>query len=240
LGSGSGKKTRWILEALSHQQRTVYSPIEISSAALAQCERELGHMDHVTILGLEREYLEGLSSVAAQRTGGEHLLVLFLGSTIGNFDRDAGMEFLKAVRRSIEPGDSLLLSTDLVKPEEQLILAYCDPLGVTAAFNMNILSHINRDLDADFDLSSFRHEARWHSEERRVEMHLRSLQDQRVVFRKANFEIDIREGETLWTESSHKFTAEEVAHIAGAAGYRSEVQWIDREWPFALSLFMAT
>jgi len=239
LGSGSGKKTRWILQALSQQQRTVYSPIEISSAALAQCERELGHLERVTILGFEKEYLEGLSAVTGQRSVGEHLLILFLGSTIGNFDRDAGIEFLGAVRRSMIPGDSLLLSTDLVKPAEQIIPAYDDPLGVTAAFNLNILTRINRELGADFDLSRFRHEARWESQERRVEMHLRSLADQTIVFSKASFEIEVHQGETLWTESSHKFTAEEVSGIAERTGYRCEVQWIDREWPFALNLFIA-
>src|SRR5271157_1691094 len=98
LGSGSGKKTRWILEELSRRQRTFYYPVEISRSALVMCERELGDMDSISMVGFEREYLDGLGEVARQRKLGQHLLVLFLGSTIGNFDRDAGMRFLAEVR----------------------------------------------------------------------------------------------------------------------------------------------
>src|SRR6266849_5843885 len=116
LGSGSGKKTRWILEALSSRQRTFYYPIEISPTALAQCKKELGQIDLVSVVGYARPYLDGLLAVAARRLPRERLLVLFLGSTIGNFDRDAGEEFLSEVRRILAPGDALLLSSDLVKP----------------------------------------------------------------------------------------------------------------------------
>src|SRR5712692_6593666 len=161
LGSGSGKKTKWILEALSRRQRTIYFPIEISPAALAQCEKELGRLECVSIVGFERSYLDGLLAVAGGRREGERLLVLFLGSTIGNFDRDAGIEFLGEVRRIVAPGDALLLGTDLEKPLGQLLAAYDDPLGVTAAFNLNLLARINRELGADFDLGKFRHAVRW-------------------------------------------------------------------------------
>src|SRR5437879_9072183 len=151
LGSGSGKKTRWILEALCRRQRTSYYPIEISHTALAMCARELGDIDSISILGFEREYLDGLLEVAAQRRHGQHLLVLFLGSTIGNFDRPAGVNFLREVRHILAPGDAMLLGTDLMKSNSQLIAAYDDQLGVTAAFNLNLLARINRELDADFD-----------------------------------------------------------------------------------------
>ena len=160
LGSGSGKKTRWILEALCRRQRTSYYPIEISHTALAMCARELGDIDSISILGFEREYLDGLLEVAAQRRHGQHLLVLFLGSTIGNFDRPAGVNFLREVRRTLAPGDAMLLGTDLEKSSSQLIAAYDDQLGVTAAFNLNLLARINRELEADFDLSHFKHVAR--------------------------------------------------------------------------------
>jgi len=120
LGSGSGRKTRHILEALCRRQRTAYYPIEISPSALAMCERELSDIDSISILGFEREYLDGLLEVAAHRSPGQHLLVLFLGSTIGNFDRPAGIKFLTEVRRILEPGDSLLLGTDLEKSSVQL------------------------------------------------------------------------------------------------------------------------
>src|SRR5437660_3303534 len=149
LGSGSGKKTRWILEALCRRQHTSYYPIEISHAALAMCARELGDIDSISIVGFEREYLDGLLEVAAQRGRGQHFLILFLGSTIGNFDRPAGVNFLREVRHILVPGDAMLLGTDLMKSNSQLIAAYDDQLGVTAAFNLNLLARINRELDAD-------------------------------------------------------------------------------------------
>src|SRR5262249_18595112 len=149
LGSGSGKKTRKILEALAKKRQTYYYPIEISPAALAACERELGQLDFVSLVGYEKPYLEGLRTVAARREEGEHLCVLFLGSTIGNFDRPAADDFLRQVRAALEPGDSLLVGTDLEKDVDQQILAYDDPIGVTAAFNLNVLARINRELGGD-------------------------------------------------------------------------------------------
>src|SRR5579863_2547971 len=127
LGSGSGKKTRWILEALSRRQKTYYYPIEISPSALAACAKELGQIDLVSVVGHEQPYLEGLRSVAEGRGDKDHLLVLFLGSTIGNFDRDAGEEFLRGVRGILREGDALLLGTDLEKNIQDQVLAYDDP-----------------------------------------------------------------------------------------------------------------
>src|SRR5437763_8702353 len=115
LGSGSGRKTRWLLEAFARRQRISYYPIEISQSALVMCERELRDIDSISILGFEREYLDGLLEAAAQRKPGEHLLVLFLGSTVGNFDRPAGVKFLGDIRRVLLAGDALLLGTDLEK-----------------------------------------------------------------------------------------------------------------------------
>ena len=170
LGSGSGKKTRWILEALCRRQHTSYFPIEISRKALAMCARELGDIESISIVGFEKEYLDGLLEVVARRRKGQHVMVLFLGSTIGNFDRPAGVKFLQEMRRILEPGDSLLLGTDLEKPIPQLIAAYDDRIGVTAAFNLNLLARINRELDANFDLDHFKHEARFNQHARSVEM----------------------------------------------------------------------
>src|SRR6202041_2384319 len=124
LGSGSGRNTRWLLEALARRQRVNYYPIDISGSALARCEQELGYMDRVSIVGFERAYLVGLEEVAARRRERERLLVLFLGSTIGNFDRPAGDQFLREVRRILSESDALLLATDLEKPIAQLLLAY--------------------------------------------------------------------------------------------------------------------
>jgi L-histidine N-alpha-methyltransferase len=239
LGSGSGKKTRWILEALCRRQRTSYYPIEISHTALAMCARELGDIDSISILGFEREYLDGLLEVAAKRRPGQHLLVLFLGSTIGNFDRDAGVNFLREVRRILQPGDSMLLGTDLDKSPVDLAAAYDDRLGVTAAFNLNLLARINRELGADFNLNQFEHVARVNQEARRVEMHLRSRRRQAVNIPEAELLVEFSEGETIWTESSHKYFAEEVLEIARSAGFFCEAQWIDEEWSFAESLLIA-
>ena len=239
LGSGSGKKTRWILKALARRQRTTYHPIEISAAALAQCEHELDHLADVSIVGFEAEYLDGLRHVAACRQPGERLLVLFLGSSIGNFDRQPGEQFLRKVRQALIPGDGLLLGTDLDKPIPRLIRAYDDFLGVTAAFNLNLLARINRELDGDFDLAQFRHLAFYNSAERRIEMYLCSKVVQTVSVRKAEFSVKLREGETIWTESSHKYRAEESFQMAERSGFRCDGQWIDEEWPFAESFLTA-
>lgn len=239
LGSGSGKKTRWILEALARRQRTYYCPIEISAKALAMCHRELGDLECISIVGFEREYLDGLLEVAARREEGEHLLVLFLGSTIGNFDHPAGIEFLKSVRRILQPGDAMLLGTDLQKPIPQLIQAYDDPLGITAAFNLNLLARINRELDANFDLRQFEHMALFNPKTSSVEMHLRSRQEQIVGIPGADLSVKFKQGETIWTESSHKYSHHEILQLAMASGFRCQAQWIDDQWPFAENLLIA-
>jgi L-histidine Nalpha-methyltransferase len=239
LGSGSGKKTRWLLEALCRRQRTSYYPVEISHSALVMCERELRDIDQISIVGFEREYLDGLLEVAAYRKSGQKLFVLFLGSTIGNFDRPAGVKFLAEVRHILQPGDALLLGTDLEKPSAQLLAAYDDELGVTAAFNLNLLSRVNRDLGADFDLREFVHLAKINTEARSVEMHLRSRRRQIVSIPAAEIVVEFDEGETIWTESSHKYSADEMIETARNAGFRCENQWIDEQWPFAENLLIA-
>jgi len=239
LGSGSGRKTRWLLEAFCRRQRTSYYPVEISHSALVMCERELSDIDAISIVGFEREYLDGLLEVAAYRKRGQHLLVLFLGSTIGNFDRPAGVKFLRQVRNILQPGDSLLLGTDLEKSSSALIRAYDDELGVTAAFNLNLLGRVNRELGADFELSQFRHVAKINPEERSVEMHLESKCRQVVSIPMAEIVVQFEEGETIWTESSHKYSIEEIGRTAQNAGFRCDVQWVDEEWPFAENLLIA-
>ncbi len=239
LGSGSGQKTRGLLEALCLRDPTSYYPIEISPAALAMCKREVGDIQAISILGLERDYLDGLAEVAAQRRHGKPLLVLFLGSTIGNFDPPAAASFLEELRSLLQPGDSLLLGTDLEKPVPVLLDAYDDPIGVTAAFNLNLLGRINRELDGHFDLSQFAHEARFNPAAQRVEMHLRSTRPQRVAIEKADLSVTFEEGETIWTESSHKYSPAEVLRMAHSSGFRCEAQWIDHEWQFAENLWIA-
>lgn len=238
LGSGSGRKTRLILEAIARRQPTLYHPIEISHTALSMCERELNQIDSVSVLGFETSYLDGLRQAAARRKPGQHLLVLFLGSSIGNFERAPAEEFLRSIREILTPNDALLLATDLLKPVEQLLEAYDDPLGVTAAFNLNLLNRINSELDGDFDLAKFHHLAQWNELERRIEMHLVSTAQQMVSIRKSRILVPFEVGETIWTESSHKYAAEEVIEMGRRTGFRCDGQWFDNEWPFAENLLI--
>src|SRR5579871_6147891 len=239
LGSGSGRKTRWILEALCRRQPVSYYPIEISPTALRRCERELSAIPSVSIVGFERPYLDGLLAVGARRREGQCLLVLFLGSTIGNFDRPASEEFLRHVRSMLLPGDALLLGADLLKSIPVMLAAYDDPLGVTAAFNLNLLARINRELGGEFDLAQFEHVARYCEEDRRIEMHLRSRIAQSVAIDALGTSVDFTAGETIWTENSHKYSPGDIVSLAARTGFRCDAQWLDQEWPFAQSLLIA-
>jgi dimethylhistidine N-methyltransferase len=234
LGSGSGSKTRAILESLRQRQPVTYFPIDLSATALAHCAQEMEPLG--AVFPIERSYLEGMSEVAARRRAGETLLVLFLGSTIGNFEPAAAVDFLSALRLRMQPGDGLLLGTDLIKPLDRMLAAYDDAAGVTAAFNLNLLARINRELDADFNLRGFRHEARYRAEAQRIEMHLRSSVPQTVRVGKAGLAVDFAAGETILTEVCHKFRAGQIAALARAAGFGLERQWVDAEWGFAESL----
>ena len=239
LGSGSGRKTRRILEALCKKRPTSYCPIEISRTALQLCRRELGDIERISIVGYERDYLAGLAEVSKRRAKDEPLLVLFLGSTIGNFGRLAATRFLRDIRNMLAPGDALLLGTDLEKPVPVLIAAYDDPIGVTAAFNLNLLARVNRELDGDFPLDAFEHVARFNPDVRSIEMHLRAKRNVSAQVRAAKLTVELKEGETIWTESSHKYRPEELHAIADDAGFTCSHQWIERDWGFAESLLVA-
>jgi L-histidine N-alpha-methyltransferase len=239
LGSGTGRKTRLILEELCRRQRTSYYPIEISRTALAHCERELSDVGCVSIVGFEREYLDGLLEVAARRQEGERLLVLFLGSTIGNFDGRASTEFLRRLRKILYPGDFLLLGADLEKPVDTLVAAYDDGLGVTAAFNLNLLVRINRELGGDFSIDQFRHVAIFNEETRSIEMHLRSRIEQRVNIPAAGISVDLKAGETIWTETSHKYSLPELSSMARESGFDCVGTWAENGWKFVENLWVA-
>lgn len=239
LGSGSGRKTRWILEALADREPVAYFPIDVSAAALLKCRQELGNLGAVSMVGLERSYLEGLQEAAARRGPDQTLLVLFLGSSIGNFDPPAAENFLRDIRRHVKPGDALLLGTDVEKSIDAMLLAYDDPTGVTAAFNLNLLARINRELGGDFLLPNFEHEIRYQKTHRRIEMHLRSTRNQTVSIRKADFTCSLREGETIWTEACHKFRVEDIPGLARRTGFLCHSQWLDTEWAFAENLLIA-
>jgi dimethylhistidine N-methyltransferase len=239
LGSGTGKKTRWVLEALARREPVSYFPIDISGAALVKCRQELSGLGAVSIVGLEKSYLDGLADVARLRRKGQTLLVLFLGSTIGNFERPAADEFLQEIRKCLLPGDAILLGTDLEKDVGKMLLAYDDPAGVTRAFNLNLLARINRELGGDFLLENFEHEARYNEELRRIEMHLRSKRRQTVSIAAADFTCTLEAGESIWTEACHKFRADEIPGMAQRAGFICEAQWVDGEWAFAENFCLA-
>jgi dimethylhistidine N-methyltransferase len=234
LGSGTGQKTRHVLREMSGAR---YFPIDVSSDALARCEHELA--DVAEVYALQQFYLDGMASALAHRRSAETLLVLFLGSTIGNFERPCALEFLRDLRRFLDPGDALLLGADLVKAPGRMLLAYDDPAGVTAAFNLNLLGRINRELGGHFELRRFEHQALWNERERRIEMHLRSRVAQSVFIETADLVVSFRAGETIWTESSHKFQPAEMFDMAERTGFRVQTQWVDREWPFVESLWVA-
>ena len=159
------------------------------------------------------------------------MIVLFLGSSIGNFEPAVAESFLQTVHQTLRLGDIFLLSTDLVKEVGRMVAAYDDPLGVTAAFNLNLLGRINRELAADFDLRQFRHEARYDAVEQRIEMHLRSVIDQTISINR-NFTVKLQAGESIWTENSYKFHTDQVRLLSERAGFACKAQWVDSDWPF--------
>lgn len=237
LGSGTGMKTRHILAAAARTGRIEYRPIDISRAALDNCANALDSVERVRIEPIEATYLHGIDEAMRERRREQRALLLFLGSTIGNFSRSEAALFLRRVRGRMRPGDHLLLGADLVKPRATLLRAYDDPAGVTAAFNRNILARINRELDGQFDLANFSHEARYNERYSRIEMHLRSRLAQKVWIGALDLAVPFAAGETIWTESSHKFRAEEIARMGERTGWRGVRQWLDCEWGFAETLF---
>lgn len=236
LGSGTGRKTRHILRALTAAgARLVYRPIDVSTGVLEACERELSPI--CTVKSVVADWLEGLATIVHSRIDKQPLLLLFLGSSIGNLERSEIPAFFGQLRSYLQPGDFFLLGADLLKDVGRIAAAYNDPTGVTAAFNLNLLARINRELDADFDLRAFAHEVRWDAAERRIEMHLRSKRRQRAYVAAADLLVELRVGETIWTESSHKFTPAELDEFASAAGFKRLGMWVDAEWPFAETLW---
>jgi L-histidine Nalpha-methyltransferase len=239
LGSGSGEKAREILPHLVRANPLTYCPVDVSRAALTRCQRDLADIPNLTVVPVEDTHLGGLSVASGLRKPGTSVVVLFLGSSIGNFEPNVAGEFLRSVRENLTAGDIFLLSTDLVKPTELMLPAYDDSIGLTAAFNFNLLARINRELGANFDLTKFRHEARYDHGEQRMEMHLRSIVDQTVTINR-RFTVELAAGETIWTESSYKFHTGQIRAMSEKAGWTCEVQWIDREWPFAQTVLRAS
>ena len=198
-------------------------PIDVSETSLQEAEHSL-----TRLLGAVQIVPQIANYVTDALTIPPHdgpTLALYIGSSIGNFAPDEAIAVLRNLRAQLRPGDSLLLGTDLAKDEQLLVAAYDDAQGVTAAFNRNVLTRLNRDLSADFDLSRFRHRALWNREESRIEMHLESVVPQMVRVPGAGLVVHFAQGETIHTENSYKFTEDSVRELLAAAGFRVEQTW---------------
>ena len=235
LGPGNGEKLRTLLEAASRRQKPMdVHLIDVSPSALAIAAQAIGSVGDVRVITHQATYDAGLREALTQRTG--RTLVAFLGSNIGNFDPPGASAFLQNIRASVKHGDAVLLGVDLVKSTERLLVAYDDPLGVTAAFNRNLLLRMNRDLGASIDLDEFLHRAVWNAEQGRVEMHLVARSDQTIDIPRAHVEEHLRAGETIWTESSYKYVPEQIDDLLESCGFNPTAQWIDRDDGFALTV----
>jgi dimethylhistidine N-methyltransferase len=239
LGCGNGEKLELLLAGMRRDADIAVHLIDISSAALKATRARIARFGRADVTAHEGTYEQGLESIRPFVQHHAGTLVLFLGSNIGNFDPPAAAALLRKIREPLAPGALLLLGADLVKPVEDLVLAYDDPLGVTAAFNKNLLIRINRDLGANFDVRAFSHRAIWNEREHRVEMHLVSERVQEVFLAAAGVRIHFAAGESIWTESSYKYTADTLRRLGTTHGFTVTKQWIDDEAKFALTLFEA-
>jgi L-histidine N-alpha-methyltransferase len=231
LGAGTATKTGLLLNAAVRLQGSVtYYPIDVSQTALDEARTRLeAELPEVTVKPIVADYTEGMRQNGCARSG--RRLVLYIGSSIGNFSPADAVEVLRGVRAQLSSGDCLLLGTDMVKDIRMLHAAYDDAAGVTARFNMNVLTRINRELGADFDPRLFRHQARWNAQE--------SLQAQKVAIRDLDLEAPFLLGETIHTENSYKFTDESVRALLTRAGFRLRQQWSDADKWFTVYLAAA-
>lgn len=235
LGSGGGGKARGILDALAQQHPIRYCPVDVSHEALRLCRLAFLDAPGIEVLPVEASYRDGLRSALQGRRDGETVMVLFLGSSIGNFMPEEAADLFADIRRRLQSGDLFLFSADLEKEESRMLAAYDDSLGVTAAFNLNVLARLNREMGAAFDLSLFEHVVRYNSDLHRIEMHLRSRVDQ-VATIGNGMSVTLRKGETILSECSYKFKLSDIRRLCESTGFRLEAQWIDWEWPLAQTL----
>ncbi|HEX8355665.1 MAG TPA: L-histidine N(alpha)-methyltransferase [Pyrinomonadaceae bacterium] len=242
LGSGSASKTRRIIDALLASQTSLtYVPVDISPAALEASARALlGGYENLSVTAYAADYDGALPRLGESREEGSRALVLFLGSNIGNFDRGEARAFLGRLRGVLRAGDRLLLGADLKKEAGALEAAYDDPLGVTAAFNLNLLARINRELGADFRLRDFRHLALYDEPEGRVEMHLESAREQAVRVGALGLDVGFGAGERIHTENSYKYSLDELSALAAETGFSRARTWLDSGGRFSSNLFVAS
>jgi L-histidine Nalpha-methyltransferase len=236
LGAGSAAKTCLLLAAAAARQPAlVYEPIDVSSTALDDAARRIqSEIPAVAVTPRVLDYTNGL--VFSPARPGQRRLVLYIGSSIGNFEPPEALNLLRRVRARLAPGDALLLGVDLVKPESTLLAAYNDAAGVTAAFNRNLLVRLNRDLAADFDPHAFTHRALWNAARSRIEMHLESRGPQRVHLRALDLTVDFAPAETIHTENSYKYSPGAPESLLAEAGFHPAATWTDPQNWFAVSL----
>ena len=235
LGPGGGEKLLTLVAAHDRHDLNVHL-VDVSPAALHMATRTLAVHPEVAVASHQATYEAGLVEFARRPRAGGRSMALFLGSNIGNFDAPGAAAFLHNVRAAVRAGDALLIGVDLVKPKERLLLAYDDPLGVTAAFNRNLIVRINRELGASIELEAFSHRAVWSEAPSRVEMHLVARRAVAVRIPRAELDLRLQPGEFIWTESSYKYVAQDVSGLLQSCGFRPTAQWIDRDDGFALTL----
>jgi L-histidine N-alpha-methyltransferase len=239
MGSGSASKTRLIIEALLRKQNElVFMPVDISASALDSSSRILlQSYPQLKVEAYAADYFAGLAELGKKprlRT-----LALFLGSNISNFDPEDALRFLRALRQVLKEGDALLLGADLKKDKTVLEAAYNDALGVTAAFNLNVLARINRELGGDFDLRSFQHHAFYNEKIGRVEIYIESLRQQTVTISELDMEVQFGEGEQIHTENSYKYDLSDITELASKTEFTRAHTWVDHEKQFSSNLLLA-
>lgn len=239
LGSGSSIKTRLLIEALLARQGALhYQPIDISASILRDSAAKLlGDYPELRITAQADDYTQALGAIARQE--GERILVLFLGSNIGNYTPAEARDLLKQMRQALRAGDGLLLGVDLKKSASVLEPAYDDALGVTAAFNRNLLVRINRELGADFELAQFQHRARFNEAQSRIETHLVSRCAQTANLSALDLTIAFAAGETIHTENSYKYELGQLARLAAEAGFKPARVWFDAAERFSCNFWLA-
>ncbi len=240
LGAGSADKTRVLLKAATEQQGAVlYEPVDVSASALeAARERIEREIDGVTVTPRVMDYTHGdgsrlhLGPVDCR----DRRLVVYIGSSIGNFEPHQAAKLLRRVRAGLKTGDGFLLGVDLAKEQAALLAAYDDAAGVTAAFNRNVLVRLNRELDAEFELEAFEHCAVWNEAKSRIEMHLKSREAQRVHVGALGLRVEFAAGESIHTENSYKYRPGQAEALLAEAGFRAEATWTDARGWFAVCL----
>jgi dimethylhistidine N-methyltransferase len=231
FGSGASLKTRRLLDAAP--QIAAYAPVDISTEALLEATEAIRRLyPDLLVEPVAADFTQAFAPPAAAED--RPRVGFFPGSTIGNFEADEAARFLAEARRLLGPGGRMIVGADLVKDRDVLIRAYDDAQGVTAAFNFNLLARIDSELDADIDLSRFRHSAVWNEERSRIEMHLVSAEDQ--AFTVAGRCFFMRMGETIHTENSHKYTIDGFEALAALGGWRVTGRWISPDPAFAIFL----